>query len=187
MKSATRKPANSNLVSTIWKQYEYLSAYVKRFRLNSHSVDSDDLVQESMTAAWRRSHEFHGDSVAVRGWLRQIVKRKFIDQVRREASLKRGADHRTYSLSSDKAPEYEVQDYQRSPSSIVALSESRERLRRCLDQLSDRHAEAIRLRYFESKSLVELGQHFDLSDRAAYMLVKRALVQLRNKIDSVQS
>lgn len=186
MSEVRENSARSKLLDTIWRQYEYVRAYANRFATVSHSVDSEDLVQESMTAAWRRSHEFHGDSAAVRGWLRQIVKRKFIDQIRREASLKRGARYRSDSHSETNSSWSIVPDQRRTPSSIVAFSESRECLRRCIDQLSHRHAEAIRLRYFESKSLAELGQHFGLTDRAVHMLVKRALVQLRKRIESVQ-
>ena len=72
----------------------------------------------------------------------------------------------------------------RSPSSEVASIEARDMLKESLGKISERHQRAIKLRYFDCHSLADVATQMSLSVDATHMLLKRAIVSLRNAMGS---
>lgn len=59
--------------------------YRTAFRLTGNKLQAEDLVQETYLRAWRSLTQIHGLS-GVRPWIFRILRRTFVDQLRRESS-----------------------------------------------------------------------------------------------------
>jgi RNA polymerase sigma-70 factor, ECF subfamily len=145
---------------------------------------AEDVVQETYIAAFREVRGFRpAGGGAFFAWLRTIADHKRVDAVRVLRALKRGGDRQARALHG--CGETSVISllrlaaaHGRTPSQSVALSELAGRMRVAVEQLSERHAEVIRLRYLEGLSVREAAERMQRSEGAVMMLCGRALRKL---------
>lgn len=113
----------------------------------SHCKDeheASDIVQETMVAVWQTAEKFSGRS-AVRSWMFSIARNKAID-LRRKLGRVDLTDQQHEQV--DDAPDAQ---------SIVAASQDAERVRACIDKLSDSHRRVVHFAFFEDLPYGEIG------------------------------
>ncbi len=183
-------PGNREVVELLWTNYDLVLGYIDSSMPDSMRdfADADDILQETYTAAWQNFDSFsEKDSGSFSGWLKTIAKRKLIDRIRMFNSKKRGGVRVTRQIVSSDGRSMQADDCaarDRSPSSEVASIEARDMLNESLGKIPERHKRAIRLRYFDCRSLADVAKEMSLSVDATHMLLKRATVSLRNAMGS---
>ena len=183
-------PGNREVVELLWTNYDLVLGYIDSSMPDSmrNFADADDILQETYLAAWQKFDSFsEKDSGSFSGWLKTIAKRKLIDRIRMFNSKKRGGIHVTRQTVSSDGRSMQADDCvarDRSPSSEVASIEARDMLNESLGKISERHQRAIKLRYFDCRSLADVATEMSLSVDATHMLLKRAIVSLRNAMGS---
>lgn len=103
-----------------------------------------DIVQETFLDVWRSASRFEGRS-KVKTWLFTMARYKMIDTFRklsREMPLEDDHD------SVDEGP---------TPEAILSTSEVQINVRECIDKLSNTHARAVRLAFFEGLTYAEIS------------------------------
>ena len=124
---------------------------------------AEEISQSVFTDLARDAHKLNPDTVLT-AWLYQVARRTAIDVVRRES--RRQARER---LAVEMAAMNTASDWTR----IEPL------LDEAMDALDEIDRAAVLLRYFDNKSLREVGQALGISDDAAQKRVSRAVERLR--------
>jgi RNA polymerase sigma-70 factor (ECF subfamily) len=147
--------------------------------------DPSDLVQETLLEAHRRRGQFRGESSGeLAAWLRQILARRLIDELRRLGRAKRGVrNEQTLSaaleqsslrlggvlVSRESSPSQQAQQHERAVQVAEALS-----------QLPQAQREALVLQQWRGWSLAQIAEHLGRSPAAVAGLLKRGLRKLRD-------
>ena len=134
--------------SALKSLYDQVEARVYRYaysRLND-SFAAADVLNEVMLEVWQHAGRFAGRS-KVSTWILGIARHKVIDYMRRERR------HAAEAYDTEIADE----DTPAAADAIAGLQDA-DRLRQCLEKLSDVHREAVHLAFFEHLSYAEIGE-----------------------------
>ncbi|HEY3963479.1 MAG TPA: sigma-70 family RNA polymerase sigma factor [Planctomycetaceae bacterium] len=147
--------------------------------------DPSDLVQETLLEAHRRRGQFRGESSGeLAAWLRQILARRLIDELRRLGRAKRDVrNEQTLSaaleqsslrlggvlVSRESSPSQQAQQHERAVQVAEALS-----------QLPQAQREALVLQQWRGWSLAQIAEHLGRPPAAVAGLLKRGLRKLRD-------
>src|SRR4051794_25296023 len=155
------------------------------------TYDAEDIVQDVWIRAYREIAAFRpeGDRAFYR-WLATIARHHLIDLARRHAARKRranvaGAEDVCDPDGSVAAMLADLAVYQRTPSRSAMWHEVLTSLDVAFGRLSPEHQTALRLRYFEGKSVAETATVMSRSEGAVAMLCNRAMTSLRQQIRSL--
>lgn len=129
---------------------------------------AEEVAQSAFTDLAQNAAKLRPDTI-VTAWLYQVTRRTAIDVVRREARRQ---------LREQIATEMNAMNASGTGDSPV-WSEIEPLLDEAMSALDDTDRAAILLRYFENKSLREVGQQLGTSDDAAQKRVSRAVERLR--------
>jgi RNA polymerase sigma-70 factor, ECF subfamily len=125
-------------------------------------VGKSDLVQQTILSAVKAFPQFKGESSReFHVWLKRILDRNLIDTARHHGAEKRNAG---VAVRLGKSPEHgnvDVPDVIPSPSDFAIFNERSVEVAEALAVLPQDQQEAIRLRFFEGKSLRELQEHLN--------------------------
>ena len=139
-------------------------------------LDASDVVQQTCLSALRHREKFAGTTPGeFLAWLRAIHERNLQNAVRDHALTGKRAVSAEVVLESGLRLSVECS----SPSQRILQNETAVALASVLERLPDDQAEALRLRYFEGCTLVEVAQQMQRSQAAAAGLLKRGLSRLR--------
>lgn len=155
-------------------------------RVRDHEI-AEDLVQETLVAAWRGRDRFEGRGNE-RTWLVGILKRKIVDFYRR-----RWREQPVSALSSDAEGDEllgklfdekgmwkdEKPQAWSDPRRTLETREFMDRLHRCLATLSPRLAEVFSLREMEQVDGSEICQALGINATNLWQMMHRARTQLR--------
>ncbi|HET6327692.1 MAG TPA: sigma-70 family RNA polymerase sigma factor [Planctomycetaceae bacterium] len=139
-------------------------------------IDASDLVQQTCLSVHKQIAEFNGhDAPQFAAWLRQIHERNIRNAARDQLHAgKRNIDREKRQTEADA---YVAR--QTSPSQHVVRSEESIRLARAIEQLPPQEQEALRRRYLEGESMVEIAAAMGLTKDALVWLMKCAMTSLR--------
>ena len=141
-------------------------------------MDPSDLVQQTLLEA---QHDldglFRSDEAHLRAGLRQILTCNVSNAIRDHLRTEKRAMSREQRLDGADA----IQSLT-TPSMRCVRHETTERFLQELDSLPEDQATAVRMRYFESASVSEIGKALHRSRAAAAGLLKRGLSTLRTKL-----
>ena len=151
----------------------------------AHTHDVEDLVQETLLAAWRGRDEFSGQA-SERTWLTAILKRKAADWLRRRVRERLQActnDMPDKFLDSlfDRRGEWKAVpgQWRRSdPAQPVEREEFWGILYSCLGKLPIRLHEAFSLRYLEEAASDAICQELGLSPSNLWVILHRARLRM---------
>lgn len=147
-------------------------------------VAPSDVVQLSMMSAQTNIEQFEGTTEAqFRGWIRKILKNDVHD-VRRKYQLAKRRDftrERRIDDSQNEKIMLAVKNVN-TPSTDAQLREQAVLLHEAIEQLPDDYRTVVRLRNWEEKSFVEIGELLDCNADAARKLWYRAVVKLESTI-----
>jgi len=154
--------------------------------------DPSDIVQTVMLRAHQGQAGFRGTTAEELGaWLRQILAHTLADvlrdrlrarrDVRREVNLEQSLNDSSLRLAACAASRAA------SPSSILDEKENALRLAATLAQLPEAQREAVTLKHFEGRSLIETANLMNRSPASVASLLRRGLAKLRELLDKDSS
>lgn len=154
---------------------------------------AEDLVQETLLAAWQARDSFAGNS-SESTWLAAILKRKIIDHFRRnwrQVDFPEGMD--ADDLAEDFKPSGESPghwkaerapgDWGRNPEALMQNSELRDVLRQCIDQLPESLSAIFVVREIDGMSTEEICKEFSLSPSNLWVMLHRSRNRLRRCLE----
>jgi len=155
-------------------------------------LDPSDIVQQTLTEAYEHRRQFRGQSRAeLAGWLRQVLARNLVDAQRRFGAAKRDVSReRSLDAALDQSSMRLgtlLSAGQSSPSQKAMQHEQAVELARALEQLPEAQREAVVLRHWYGRSLLDIAEVLDRTPAAAAGLLKRGLRQLRETLDGGDS
>ena len=149
---------------------------------------ASDIVQESLLTAHQNFRQFKGDDGRqLLAWLRQFVindmnhaRRKFKGTQKRQISRER-----TMQLQSSFVRP--ILDNEFTPQTNAIAHEGFQQLRKAMSNLPEDYRQVIQLHNFDGKEFEEIAQVMHRSVEAVRKLWTRAVIKLRQKLDSVSN
>ena len=132
-------------------------------------AQSEEVTQEVFVELWRQAARFDSARGGVRGWAATIARRRAVDRVRSEQSL------RDRQLRDAAAPAG-VPD---SPPDVVIDALDRDRARRALTELSEAQRQALELAYFDGLTHVEIAERLGVALGTVKTRIRDGMIRLR--------
>ena len=145
-------------------------------RICSSRAEAEEVVQVAYLKVWRSADRYSASRASPIAWMAAIARHAAIDRRRAEAS--RGGEHATLGSPGEPGA-VEVADDAPSPEDAVALSSDVAALHGCLDELDERHAEAIRRAYLDGLAYREIAGALGVPENTIKTWMRRSLVRLR--------
>ena len=181
----------SSALGRLLDLYKNYLATLARLQLDQKlksKVDPLDVVQETFLKASHNFHQFRGATEReLLGWLRQILARGLVDEIRRYHKSQRGGIRLEENLVSQielssQAMGQQFVAAQSTPSERASRREQAVLLADALAQLSDDNREVLVLRHLEELTFPEVAERLDKSLDSVKSTWRRSLVQLRRLI-----
>jgi RNA polymerase sigma-70 factor, ECF subfamily len=142
-------------------------------------IDASDIVQQTCLSVHKQITEFEGnDDAQFAAWLRQIHERNIRNAARNLLHAGKRAIDREKRVSDAEA--YAAR--QTTASQHAVRSEESARLAQAIAQLPQDEQEALRRRYLDGESMVEIATGMGLTKDALVWLMKRAMASLRQNL-----
>jgi RNA polymerase sigma-70 factor, ECF subfamily len=142
-------------------------------------LDASDIVQQTCLSVHKQITEFDGQNPAqFAAWLRQIHERNIRNAARNQLHAGKRAIDRERRVSD--ADVHAAR--QATASQQVVRSEESARLTRAIALLPPDEQEALRRRYLDGESMVEIAAAMGLTKDALIWLMKRAMTSLREHL-----
>lgn len=105
-----------------------------------------DIVNEVMLAVWKGAERYQGNA-KVRTWLLGITHHKVVDRLRKK-------NRYDYEELDSEIPDGTTP----SATSVIEQSQDADKVRECVDKLSDAHKQVVHLVFFEDLSYGEIAE-----------------------------
>ena len=129
---------------------------------------SEEVTQEVFLELWRQALRYDSARGGLRGWAVTIARRRAVDRVRSEQSLR---DRELRVAAQVEEPD--------SPPDVVIDSLDRDQARLALTELSDVQREALELAYFDGLTHVEISELLDVALGTVKTRIRDGLIRLR--------
>ena len=163
----------------------YLSDFIrtKYPQLTLGMTSVEDVVQETLTDAYRQIHGFDPSGTAsLRTWLTTIAEHRACDAIRAKERDKRGGKHRRVEQVAVQSSMYDIVEMlsaaSHTASQSVVRHEAVQAVHDAIDELPDHYRQAVQLHLLEGRHLDEVAAIMDRSPRAIQGLVDRAKKKL---------
>jgi RNA polymerase sigma-70 factor, ECF subfamily len=134
-------------------------------------AQSEEVAQEVLLEVWRTAARFDAERGSAASWVLTIAHRRAVDRVRSEtASAER--EQRSAAVSGP-APADEVAE------TVEATLEA-ERVRRCLDGLTDLQREAVTLAFYKGYSYPQVAALLDVALGTIKTRIRDGLIRMRD-------
>jgi RNA polymerase sigma-70 factor (ECF subfamily) len=130
-----------------------------------------EVTQEVMVEVWRTAPQFDPRRGTARAWVVTMAHRRAIDRVR-AVQAQRDRDQRV--LDTDFARPFDEVAEQ------VEQTLEAERVRHCLDGLTDTQRESVTLAYYDGRSYREVADHLDAPLPTVKSRIRDGLTRLRD-------
>jgi RNA polymerase sigma-70 factor (ECF subfamily) len=138
-------------------------------------AQSEEVTQEVLLELWRTAVRYNAAKGSASAWALTIARRRAIDRVRRtEASVAR---EQRVALSAAQAVQANHAD-EIAAGAIDTID--RERLLRCVDQLTDRQREAITLAFYGGHTYSEVASILGVPLGTVKARIRDAIIKLRD-------
>jgi RNA polymerase sigma-70 factor (ECF subfamily) len=184
------RSALSNLLD-IYRNYLRLLARNQIGQTLRVRLDPSDLVQDTLIDASQNFAHFHGETKSeLIAWLRKILARNLVDQLKRHRSQKRDLRRdRSLEKSLDRSSEALAAALDGRSSSPGVRMDRQEKLvavANALALLPQPNREAILLKQMDGKTFAEIGRQLEMSTSAARRLWAEGLADLRQKLETIE-
>jgi RNA polymerase sigma-70 factor (ECF subfamily) len=132
-------------------------------------AQSEEVTQEVLLEVWRTATRFDPAVGGAATWVLTIAHRRAVDRVR---SVTAAAD-REHKTADIRTPHDEVAE-------AVEASLDRERVRRCLDRLTDLQRESITLAYYGGHSYRQVAELLTVTLGAIKTRIRDGLIRMRD-------
>ena len=154
---------------------------------------AEDLVQETLLAAWQARDSFAGKS-SESTWLVAILKRKIIDHFRkswRQVDVPAGMETddltEDFIATGEKSGHWKAErapsEWGRNPEALLQNSQLRGVLSQCIEQLPESLSAIFVVREIDGMSTKEICQEFSLSPSNLWVILHRARTRLRRCLE----
>lgn len=178
------------LLESLFAEYQDKLLRMIEVRLHpelKRQVDTNDILQEAFLEAFRQlTQKVSGPKGSSLVWLRLIVGQELIKFHRRYLQAQKRNIVREVSMNQRQAPATDSLSMSglligklTGPSHAARRAELIERLRECLDELSNDDREILSLRHFEQLSNTETAQELGITPNAASARYIRSLKKFR--------
>ena len=130
---------------------------------------SEEVAQEVLLEVWRTAGRFDPSVGGAATWVMTIAHRRAIDRVR-STTAAAGREHKTADI---RTPHDEVAE-------AVEASLDRERVRRCLEGLTDVQRESITLAYYGGYSYRQVAEQLKVTLGAIKTRIRDGLIRMRD-------
>jgi len=132
---------------------------------------SEEIAQEVLLEVWRQAARFSPERGSALSWVMTIAHRRAVDRVRTEAA----ASARTArAFWQDQPAEYDQVAEQ------VEVRLEQERVRRCLDTLTDLQRESVDLAYYGGYTYREVGELLGVALGTVKTRLRDGLIRMRD-------
>jgi RNA polymerase sigma-70 factor, ECF subfamily len=138
--------------------------------LRNHAK-AEEVTQEVMVEIWRTAPRFDRQRGPAHTWVMMLAHRRAVDRVRSEQAT---ADRESRAASQDAMTAYDEVAEQ------VEARLDRERVRRCLDSLTDLQRESVTLAYYRGHSYREVSELLGLPAGTVKTRLRDGLIRLRD-------
>jgi RNA polymerase sigma-70 factor, ECF subfamily len=132
-------------------------------------AQSEEVAQEVLLEVWRAASRFDPAKGSAATWVMTIAHRRAVDRVRSSTAATEREQRSAIAQGSDE----DVAD-------VVELSLERERVRRCLDSLTDLQRESITLAYYGGYSYREVAGLLGITLGTIKTRIRDGLIKMRD-------
>ena len=134
---------------------------------------SEEVAQEVLLEVWRTASRFDPAKGSPAAWALTIAHRRAVDRVRSENSSSR----REEKAAADVATEYD------DVAEVVAATLDRQRVRRCLDGLTELQRESIKLAYYGGYSYPQVAGLLGVALGTVKTRIRDGLIRMRDCLE----
>lgn len=142
-------------------------------RILSDRDESEDVLQEVYVTIWRRADRFDKSRASVMTWMSTIARNRAIDRLRARGPL----------AHAEQVEELEIADPAPAATALLESAEAVGALQRCMAELDDRTAQAIRTAFFEGVTYEALARRLDTPLGTVKSWIRRGLMKLRGCLE----
>jgi len=134
---------------------------------------SEEVAQEVLLEVWRTASRFDPAKGSPAAWALTIAHRRAVDRVRSETASSRREEKAAVDHSS---PDDDVAE-------VVAATLDRQRVRRCLDGLTELQRESIKLAYYGGYSYPQVAQLLGVALGTVKTRIRDGLIRMRDCLE----
>ena len=134
---------------------------------------SEEVAQEVLLEIWRTASRFDPAKGSPAAWALTIAHRRAVDRVRSETASSRREEKAAVDHSS---PDDDVAE-------VVAATLDRQRVRRCLDGLTELQRESIKLAYYGGYSYPQVAQLLGVALGTVKTRIRDGLIRMRDCLE----
>ena len=132
-------------------------------------AQSEEVAQEVLLEVWRSASRFDPDRGSAAAWALTIAHRRAVDRVRSESAGSR----REQKVALDRESDDDVAE-------TVAATLDHQRVRRCLDGLTELQRESIQLAYYGGYSYPQVAQLLGVALSTVKTRIRDGLIRMRD-------
>jgi RNA polymerase sigma-70 factor, ECF subfamily len=132
-------------------------------------AQSEEVAQEVLLEVWRSASRFDPDRGSAAAWALTIAHRRAVDRVRSESAGTR----REQKVALDRDTDDDVAE-------TVAATLDHQRVRRCLDGLTELQRESIQLAYYGGYSYPQVAQLLGVALSTVKTRIRDGLIRMRD-------
>jgi RNA polymerase sigma-70 factor, ECF subfamily len=132
-------------------------------------AQSEEVAQEVLLEVWRTASRFDPDRGSAAAWALTIAHRRAVDRVRSESAGSR----REQKVALDRDSDDDVAE-------TVAATLDHQRVRRCLDGLTELQRESIQLAYYGGYSYPQVAQLLGVALSTVKTRIRDGLIRMRD-------
>src|ERR1700693_2841987 len=136
-------------------------------------AQSEEVAQEVLLEIWRTASRFEAAKGSPAAWALTIAHRRAVDRVRSETASSRREEKAALDPDS-------VDD---DVAEVVAGTLDRQRVRRCLDGLTELQRESIKLAYYGGYSYPQVAQLLDVALGTVKTRIRDGLIRMRDCLE----
>jgi RNA polymerase sigma-70 factor, ECF subfamily len=132
-------------------------------------AQSEEVAQEVLLEVWRTASRYDPDRGSAAAWALTIAHRRAVDRVRAEDACAR----REQKAADPAAGEHDVAE-------VVAATLEQQRVRRCLDGLTELQRESIKLAYYGGHSYPQVATLLGVALGTVKSRIRDGLIRMRD-------
>ena len=132
-------------------------------------AQSEEVAQEVLLEVWRTASRFDPDRGSAAAWALTIAHRRAVDRVRSESAGSR----REQKVALDRDSDDDVAE-------TVAATLDHQRVRRCLDSLTELQRESIQLAYYGGYTYPQVAQLLGVALSTVKTRIRDGLIRMRD-------
>ena len=135
-------------------------------------AQSEEVAQEVLLEVWRTASRFDPDRGSAAAWALTIAHRRAVDRVRSESAGSR----REQKVALDRESDDDVAE-------TVAATLDHQRVRRCLDGLTELQRESIQLAYYGGYTYPQVAQLLGVALSTVKTRIRDGLIRMRDCLE----